>query len=52
MSDLWSEEEREAVEVDRAPICEQCGVTLLPANPGPGYDTEWECANPDCEVST
>lgn len=49
---LWSDDEREQVEVDRAPICEQCGVTMLPATPGPGFDTEWECANPDCEADT
>lgn len=37
---LWSEDERAGAEVDRAPICETCGVTMLPATPGPGFDTE------------
>jgi hypothetical protein len=48
---LWSDDERDAAEVDRAPICETCGVTMLPATPGIGFDTEWECANPECEAS-
>ncbi len=46
------DEEQQEAEVDRAPICESCGVTMLPATPGPGWDTEWECANPDCEASS
>ena len=48
---LWSDDEREAVEVDRAPICEHCGVTKLPESSNSPFDTEWVCENPDCDSS-
>ena len=37
-------------EVDRAPICPQCGVTALPAEPANVLDTAFVCENPDCEA--
>ena len=33
-------------EVDRAPICPDCGVTALPAERGSGF----VCENPDCDA--
>ncbi len=35
-------------EVDRAPICTECGVTALPADAAIVVDTRFVCENPDC----
>ena len=43
MSD-WDE-----AEVERAPICPQCGVTALPADPSHVIDSAFVCENPDCD---
>jgi hypothetical protein len=37
-------------DVDRAPICPQCGVTALPAETANVLDTPFVCENPDCEA--
>ena len=37
-------------EIDRAPICPQCGVTALPAEAANVLDTPFVCENPDCEA--
>lgn len=40
----WREED-----VDRAPICPQCGVTTLAADIATVLDSRFICENPDCE---
>lgn len=37
-------------DVDRAPICPQCGVTALPAEIATVLDSRFVCENPDCEA--
>ena len=37
-------------EIDRAPICPECGVTALPAEAANVIDTPFVCDNPDCEA--
>jgi len=37
-------------DVDRAPICPQCGVTALPADIATVLDSRFVCENPDCEA--
>ncbi len=37
-------------EIDRAPICPECGVTTLPAETANVLDTSFVCENPDCEA--
>ena len=39
---------REA-EVERAPICPQCGVTALAADIATVLDARFVCENPDCD---
>ena len=41
---------RTDADVDRAPICPECGVTALPAAPANVLDTTFVCENPDCEA--
>ena len=36
--------------VDRAPICQACGVTALPASTSNVIDTAFVCDNADCEA--
>lgn len=42
--------EWENTDVDRAPICSYCGVTALPVHPSNVVDSEFACANEDCEA--
>ncbi len=37
-------------DVDRAPICPQCGVTALAADIATVLDSRFVCENPDCEA--
>lgn len=37
-------------DVDRAPICPQCGVTALAAEIATVLDSAFVCENPDCEA--
>lgn len=39
-----------ASDEDRAPLCQWCGVTALPADASNVVDTEFMCENPDCEA--
>jgi hypothetical protein len=41
---------RTDADVDRAPICPECGVTALPASTSNVVDTDFMCENPDCEA--
>ena len=36
-------------EVERPPICPQCGVTALPAETSNVIDSPFVCENPDCD---
>lgn len=42
--------DHEEADVERAPICDACGVTKLPDAAAVGPDAEWVCENPDCEA--
>ena len=48
MSDL--DDLGEDGESGRAPICPECGVTALPADPSYVIDTRFVCENPDCDA--
>jgi hypothetical protein len=37
-------------DVDRAPICPDCGVTALAGESSTDFDTDFVCENPDCEA--
>lgn len=37
-------------DIDRAPICPQCGVTALAADIATVLDSCFVCENPDCEA--
>ena len=37
-------------DVNRAPICPQCGVTALAADIATVLDSRFICENPDCEA--
>lgn len=41
---------RDDGDVDRAPICPECGVTALPAEAANVLDTSFVCENPGCEA--
>ena len=41
----WNEEP----DVNRAPICPECGVTTLAAQISTVLDSRFVCENPDCE---
>ncbi len=45
----WSDEWSDA-DVDRAPICSSCGVTMLPAARSHLFDGEFACDNEECDA--
>jgi hypothetical protein len=51
--ETWDDEAVDSLDdadADRAPICPNCGVTALPADPATVIDTAFVCENPDCEA--
>jgi len=42
--------ENSDADVDRAPICPQCGVTALAADIATVIDSRFVCENPDCDA--
>ena len=44
------ESDADDADVDRAPICPECGVTALPAEGSALTGSGFVCENPDCEA--
>ena len=46
----WNDDEDASADVDRAPICPYCGVTMLAADAAFVVDPRFVCENPDCDA--